>query len=98
MLPAASGTWARTTDGAGSSSRRPMAQESLQQKEELEKLEKAAEQTSEPEHIERQASVQDVESPPKLSWLVPYVLAAAVAGGALVLLDWQPDFLNLSAT
>ena len=49
-----------------------MAQESVQQKKELEKLEKAAEQTSEPQHIEQQASQEDPKPARKPFWF-PYV-------------------------
>ena len=75
-----------------------MAQESVQQKKELEKLEKAAEQVSEPKHIEQQASKEEAKPPGNPFWFIPYLLAAVIAGAALLLLDWSPDFLHLSAT
>jgi small-conductance mechanosensitive channel len=75
-----------------------VAQESVQQKKELEKLEKAAEKTSEPRRIEQQASKEETKPQGNTFWFIPYALAAAAAGASLLLLNWNPDFVHLSAT
>src|SRR5687767_3432579 len=55
---------------------------------ELERLEQAAEEASEPQEIQKTA-----ESQPKPTvapgWFVPYVVVAALLGLSLFLLDWQ---------
>ena len=63
----------------------------LAQKKELEKLEQAAEETSEPEQIPRQAEASRDQPAVKVSpfWIVPYLVAAAAVGLALFLLHWQ---------
>ena len=75
-----------------------MAQESVQEKKELEKLEKAAAEASQPQHIQQAAARAETTTPRKPFWFILYLLAAAIAGTALLLLDWNPDFLHLSAT
>ena len=77
-----------------------MAQESLHEKEQLEKLEKAAAEVTvaEPEHIEQRVAHEPQVRAARLAWALPYLIAAAVAVGLLVLLHWDPGFLSIPAT
>src|SRR5688500_3685834 len=60
-------------------------------KEQLETLELAAEEASQPEDIQRKA-----EQPPSTRsgrtffWLIPYLAIAALAGAGILLLEWKP--------
>lgn len=74
-----------------------MGEEKVEQSKELEKLEQAAQQTTEPEEIKKVAHSQP---PPPVSpaWVVPYLIIAAVLGLGLVLLDWQTDRFAPSLT
>jgi small-conductance mechanosensitive channel len=67
-----------------------MGDEKIEQSRELEKLEQAAQETTEPEEIQKVAQSQP---PPPVSpaWVVPYLIVASVLGLGLVLLDWQTD-------
>jgi small-conductance mechanosensitive channel len=60
---------------------------------EMERLERAAETTSEPEKINREAaaSSDSAEHPPAL-WFLPYLALAALAGAGIFLLDWLELF------
>ena len=73
--------------------------EELGQKKELEKLEKAAEQTSDPEEIEQKAEEQPRPAPAEkksLYWFVPHALVAAMAGMGILVLDWKPTLFQPS--
>src|SRR5438067_7540858 len=60
-------------------------------KKELEKLEKAAEQAVDAEEIQQKAEGPQNETAPKTPpfWFVPYLIAAAVFGLGIFLLDWK---------
>src|SRR4051812_2065479 len=64
----------------------------IQEKQQLEKLEHVAEGASEPEEIEQQAR----QTPPTprakapAFWFVPHLVAAAVLGAGILLLEWWP--------
>jgi small-conductance mechanosensitive channel len=77
-----------------------MGQESLKQKKELERLEKAAEESSEPGEIEQNAtpsSPKSVKPRPTLFWLLPYVAAAAFLGAGILFFAWQKPNLAHSS-
>src|SRR5688500_11451045 len=78
-----------------------MAQESLHEKEQLEKLEQAAAQTSRPEQrpeqIAREASQVEAERRSGLAWALPYFIAAAAAGVGLAVVEWNPSLIHMSA-
>lgn len=63
---------------------------------ELEKLERAAEESSEPEQIHREAGRPKTENEAKAPkyWFVPYLVAAAVLGGLILFVDWQQSILR----
>jgi small-conductance mechanosensitive channel len=67
---------------------------------ELEKLERAAEDTVGPQQIKQRAKEQKTAEPPKHEKLgiVPYIVLALVFGGLIVLVDvnprWLPDFVG----
>jgi len=67
-------------------------------KRELEKLEKAAEQTSEPQEIQQRADQSKNGPAEKIPpfWFVPYLAAAGVLGGGLLLLDWKESLFRPS--
>jgi small-conductance mechanosensitive channel len=67
-----------------------MDQESKETKQ-LEKLEKAAQETSHPKAIQEKAEAPDRPERAGTSflWFIPYVLAALVAGAGLVYLEWD---------
>jgi len=78
-----------------------MPQESLHEKKQLEVLEEAAAHTArpeQPERIELRASEVRRERAVRLAWTLPYLIAAGVAGGLLLLLQWDPGFLDLRGT
>ena len=78
-----------------------MAQESLNEKKQLEVLEEAAQHAHDPEQpheIERKASEVHDERRARLAWALPYAGAAAVAALLLLLLEWDPQFLHLGGT
>src|SRR5438105_3402667 len=68
------------------------------EKKELEKLERAAEAAEEPEKIEEEAAKPEKELPEKTSpfWFVPYLIAAALAGAGILLLEWKPSLFHPS--
>ncbi|MEY2466513.1 MAG: hypothetical protein QOD03_1034 [Verrucomicrobiota bacterium] len=76
-----------------------MKTESPKEKEALEKLEKAAESTNQPEQIEKKAARaagQPAVVPAKASifWFVPYLIVAAIVGGGIILLNWKQALLR----
>src|SRR5437867_4867550 len=75
-----------------------MEKEALGQKRQLEKLENAAEHAAEPDEIQQKA--EKPENDPNLKtpafWFVPYLIACAVAGAGMLLLDWKPSLFNPS--
>ena len=75
-----------------------MANQAHPEVRELEKLERAAEETTEPEQIEQTAARVEAEAHSKTSkaWFVPYLIAAGVLGGGIFLLDWQQSLLRAS--
>ena len=75
----------------------PVAYESLHEKEQLEKLERAAAEAPEPEHIERKAAAEPEERAARLAWTTPYLIAAAIALGLLALLHWEPALIAFSS-
>jgi small-conductance mechanosensitive channel len=77
-----------------------MGEQVQQEVEELEKLEEAAEEASEPEQIEQRAAQPETRTAPKTSvlWFLPYLIAAALLGGAILLLDWQRWWFAASTT
>jgi len=68
------------------------------QTEELETLELAAEQTSQPEEIQRKADQPQTADPVKSSivWILPYLAVAAIAGAGILLLEWKPGLVAIS--
>jgi small-conductance mechanosensitive channel len=68
------------------------------EKEQLEKLEKAAEEVAQPEEIERKASRPEEAKVPARSrfWFVPFLIVAAVLGAGVLLLDWRPSLFGES--
>lgn len=78
-----------------------MAQESLDEKEQLEKLEQAAAQTAHPEQrpeqIAREATHVEAERRSGLAWALPYFVVAALAAVALAFIEWNPAFMHMSA-
>src|SRR4051812_11160103 len=73
-------------------------EQSLQEKQELDKLEKAAEDSSEPEQIQQRAASPHLEPAEKVPpfWFVPYLVAAAICGVLLLLLVWNPNLFSAS--
>src|SRR5688572_3453826 len=70
-----------------------MTGESLHEKRELDTLEKAAAEVTQPEHIEGQASAEPAKRAVRLAWTAPYLIAAVVAIGVLMVLQWEPALL-----
>src|SRR5438874_1205184 len=69
------------------------------QTQELQTLEKAAEQASEPEQIDQKAEECRVESTPKAApedkfWLVCALIAVLLLAGAILLLQWKPSLVH----
>ena len=75
-----------------------MPQESLHEKEELEKLESAAEHATEPEHIEQKAAQEEIAPPQKLFWFIPYLLGSSSCRRCNRVSQWHSSFCDLSAT
>src|SRR5436190_3021172 len=75
----------------------PAAYESLHEKEQLEKLERAAAEADEPRRIERHAQAESHERTQRLGWAIPYLTAAAIAAALLVLLQWEPVAVAVSS-
>jgi small-conductance mechanosensitive channel len=77
-----------------------MAQESLQEKKQLQKLEKAAAHATQPERepgeIAQEAAAQDEPHRTGAAWVTPYALGALAAIAAHVVLGWNPRWLHLS--
>jgi small-conductance mechanosensitive channel len=71
--------------------------ESVQEEvKELEKLEQAAEEASQPEQIRQNAAKAQVQIPAGASklWFLSYLIAAGVLGAAIFLVDWQQAFFR----
>jgi small-conductance mechanosensitive channel len=68
-----------------------MDQEKSKETEQLEKLEKAAQETDHPEAIQAKAesSAASKHSGTSFFWFIPYLLAAIVAGVGLIYLEWD---------
>src|SRR6184192_3022561 len=67
-----------------------MSAKAVAEEKEMEKLEHAAEEASEPEEINRSADApREADDKPPRHWFVPYVVIAAVAGAGIFFLDWQ---------
>jgi len=62
----------------------------------LARLEEVAEKGDAPEEIREKAAHPQPEPAAKVPpfWFVPYLIAAAVVGGAFLLLDWQPQWFG----
>src|SRR5947207_3428853 len=70
-----------------------------EQTEELQTLEKAAEEAAEPEQIDEKAEQCRIESTPKAEpedkiWLLCALIAVLVLGGAILFLQWQPKMFH----
>ncbi|HYV29293.1 MAG TPA: mechanosensitive ion channel family protein, partial [Candidatus Eisenbacteria bacterium] len=72
----------------------------VQEKKELNKLQKAAEETAEqtaaPEDIERHAgrTTADRRVAASKLWFIPYLIAAAAVGTGILFLYWKPSFFT----
>ena len=77
-----------------------MSQTALRQKRELEKLERAAEDASEPEHIEKKADRPHKKPSEKVPpfWFLPYLILAAICGGGILLLQWKSSLFSTDIT
>src|SRR4030095_14497556 len=66
---------------------------------ELERLEQAAENSEQPEKIQREAANPQPQTSPRSSklWFVPHLVVAGLLGGCIFLLDWQESLLTSSA-
>jgi hypothetical protein len=73
-----------------------MADSIQKQLKELERLEQAAENAEQPQEIQQEATSPEPETAARASnlWFVPYLIAAAVLGGAIFLLDWKESLLR----
>src|SRR5436305_2029130 len=70
-----------------------------EQTEELQTLEKAAEEAAEPEQIDEKAEQCRIESTPRAEpedkiWLLCALIAVLVLGGAILFLQWQPKLFH----
>ena len=64
---------------------------------EMQRLEEAADETERPEEIQKNAGSEEKPAlKPSSFWFVPYLIAAAVAGAGLILLEWDKLPLNAS--
>src|ERR1044071_3608833 len=75
-----------------------MESEIHEETEELQTLEKAAEEAVEPEQIDQKAEQCRIESTPKAApedkvWLVCALIAVLVLGGGILFLQWRSAFL-----
>lgn len=69
------------------------------QVQELERLEKAAETTERPEQIRQVAAHRaGWVRPHSKFWFVPHLIAGALLGAGLFLLDWQESFFSVATT
>src|SRR6185503_4659873 len=64
------------------------------QKEHLETLEEAAEESAQPEEIRRRAEQPSTRRSWSLAWILPYLAAAAVVAGAFGLIQWKPALVG----
>jgi small-conductance mechanosensitive channel len=68
------------------------------EKQQLEKLEEAAKEASQPEEIEQKAAQPQRATAEKVPvfWFVPYLIVAAIAGVGILLLQWKPSLVGVS--
>jgi small-conductance mechanosensitive channel len=72
-----------------------MRHDALTEDNALAALETAAARESEPEGIEREAYEERRESKARVAWIVPYLIAAAIALAGLIALRWDPALFVL---
>src|SRR5262245_50231332 len=70
----------------------------MRQANEIDRLERAAEEADEPAQIEQTAAQPKADRRPKASkvWFVPYLVVGAILGAAIFLLDWKESLLRPS--
>ena len=74
-----------------------MSQEMEARAKEMQRLEEAAAETERPAEIQKKAgSDEKPASKPSSFWFVPYLIAAAVVGAGLLLVEWDKLRLNTS--